>query len=294
MKILTVVLFVMFCQTINSQELKATVQVNTESLPTIGKEKLVNFGSEMESYLNTNSFADLDYGDYPIECTFNIFFTQFSGDKTYSAQVVVSSARPLEEIDGSTLMMRVQDSPWTFEYEPGQSWISNQASFNPLVSFADFYAYIIIGLDLDSYFEKGGTKMFEKAYDIANWGASSSYSKGWKLESTSYNRMYFVKNFLDGAFDQFRVDYYNYHWNGLDLFESDRQTGIENMAKLIKDLAKVKDKLDPRNIILRVFFDAKNKELANYMKYYPNKKEIYDLLITVDASHISKYDEILQ
>lgn len=294
MRVLTIVLLAVLLQNIYAGELNATVQVNYESLPTLGKEKLVNFASEVESYLNTNSFSNYDYGDYPIECSFNIFFSQFSGEKMYTAQVVVSSARPLEEIEGSTLMMRVQDSPWTFEYEPGQSWMSNQASFNPLVSFLDFYAYIIIGLDLDSYFEKGGTKMFEKAYDIANWGASSGYSKGWKLESTSYNRMYFVKNFLDAAFDQFRIDFYNYHWNGLDLYESDREAGIRNMAQLIKNLAEIKNRIDPRNIILRVFFDAKNKEIAKYMKEYPSKSEIYQLLVKVDAGHISKYDEIME
>ena len=277
-----------------AQELKATVQVNYESLPTIAKEKLRDFGSEVESYLNMNNFTTYDYGDYPIECNFNIFFTQTSGEKVYSAQVVVTSTRPLEEIEGSTLMMRVQDSPWTFEYETGQSWIMNLGDFNALTSFFDFYAYIIIGLDLDSYFEKGGSDLFQKAYDIANWGSSTGYSKGWKMESTSYNRMYFVRNLLDGSFEQFRVDYFNYHWNGLDLYKSDRQRSIGTMAQLIKNLAKVKDKLDPRNIILRVFFDAKNRELAKYMKEYPDKNEIYQMLIKVDPGHITKYDEILE
>ncbi len=289
-----VIMLLIVVQNIYSQELKATVQVNYESLPTVAKEKLVNFASEVESYLNTNKFSEFDYGDYPIECNFNIFFNQYSGEKNYGAQVVVSSTRPLEEIEGSTLIMRIQDSPWMFEYEPGQSWISNQAEFNSLTSFFDFYAYLIIGHDLDSYFEKGGTNMFEKAYDIANRGGVSGFSKGWKLESTSYNRMYFVKNLLDAAFEQFRVDYYDYHWNGLDLYETDRGLAINNIAKLVKNLAKVKDKLDPRNIILRVFFDAKFRELTNYMREYSNKDEIYNLLIKVDASHISKYDEILQ
>lgn len=292
MRILIIILFMISSINVYSQELKATVTVNYESLETQAKEKLRNFASEVEAYLNRNSFSDYDYSEYPIECNFNIFFSSASGEKSYGAQVVVTSTRPLEEIEGSTMMMRVQDSPWSFNYETGQSWIFNQADFDPLTSFLDFYAYVIIGLDLDSYFEKGGTPMFEKAYDIANWGAGSY--REWKLEANSYNKMYFVKNLLDAAFEQFRIDYYNYHWNGLDLYESDRVKGINNMATLVKNLAKVKDKLDPRNILLRVFFDSKNRELAKYMREYPDRNEIYQLLITVDAGHISKYDEIME
>ncbi|MBU1101083.1 MAG: DUF4835 family protein [Bacteroidetes bacterium] len=292
MRILIITLLLLLNIDVYSQELRATVQVNVESLKTQAKEKLRNFAQEVETYLNTNSFSDYDYSEYPIECNFNIFFTSASGEKSYGAQVVVTSTRPLEEIEGSTMMMRVQDSPWSFQYESGQSWIFNQADFDPLTSFLDFYAYLIIGLDLDSFFERGGTPMFEKAYDIANWGAASY--REWKLEANSYNKMYLVKNLLDAAFEQFRIDFYNYHWNGLDLYESDRERGVNNMAMLVKNLAKVKDKLDPRNILLRVFFDAKNRELANYMKEYKDRNEIYQLLITVDAGHITKYDEIVE
>lgn len=43
------------------------------------------------------------------------------------------------------------------------------------------------------------------------------------------------------------------------------------MALLIKNLYDIRDKIDRRSPILKVFFDAKYNEIIEYMKKYPDK-----------------------
>jgi hypothetical protein len=187
------------------------------------------------------------------------------------------------------------DNTWAFKYEKNQAMYFNQANFDPLTSILDFYAYLIIGFDADSYRPLDGTEHFQKALDITVRGASSSSSKGWLFESNAYNRRALIDNLLNAKYLQFRQDYFDYHYNGLDLFYTNdqRQTAYNNIVKLIKNLEKMKDQLDIRSVLMKVFFDAKAGEFIEYLKFYSDRS-IFSTLKKIDPSHISKYDEALK
>jgi hypothetical protein len=189
-------------------------------------------------------------------------------------------------------MMFILDSSWQFRYEKNQGIYFNQTDFDPLISFLDYYAYVIIGFDTDSYYKLGGTDYFQKALDICIRGGNSSYSKGWQFESTAFNRRGLIDNLLNSNYQLFRQDYFDYHYNGIDLLQTpeNRQSALENITKLVKNLDKMKDQVDSRSVLLRVFFDAKFGELIDCLKYYPDKN-IFQMLKKLDAPHLSKYDE---
>jgi len=65
-----------------------------------------------------------------------------------------------------------------FPYSPGQS-LTFSPIYEPLAGFADYYAYMIIAGELDTYYVLGGTPYYNKAADIATEGQSSIYSRGW-------------------------------------------------------------------------------------------------------------------
>ena len=171
----------------------------------------------------------------------------------------------------------------------------NQTDFDPLISFLNYYAYIIIGFDMDSFYRQGGSDFFSKALEIAVRGASSKFSDGWQSASTSYNRRVLVDNLLNAKYQQLRMDSFEYHYNGIDLFYNPqtKQQAMNNISKLITDLYKVKDQLDARSVYLKVFFDAKAGEIAGYIKSFPNKEELVNMLLKIDPSHTSKYEEAL-
>jgi len=280
-----------------SQELEASVVINTEQLPNASRDRLDNFVNQIQDYLNNNKYTGKPWEGEKIKCNFNIFFTSASDDVTYSAQLVVTSQRPVEGSRLNSLMLTIMDNAWSFRYEKGQAMYFNQSNFDGLTSFLDYYACIIIGLDSDSYYELGGTDLFQKAQDIAVKGTSSRFGKGWALETAAFNRRALVDNLVNSKYQQFRKDYFNYHYNGLDLLNSkngnERELAIKNMTEIIKNLEKAKGSIDWRSVLLKVFFDAKAGELVDKLKGKVDPS-FFVSLKKIDAPHTSKYDEALK
>ncbi len=292
MKKLLFIIFVVV-STIKSQELDATVTVNYEQLPVAAKERLENFQSQIQNYLNNTKFTKGNWEGDRIKCSFNIFFISANDETTYMAQLVVTSQRPIEGTERNSLMLNILDNAWNFKYEKNQAMYFNQTDFDPLVSLLDYYAYIIIGFDLDSYYKLGGSEYFSKALEITIKGANSQFGEGWQAKGTLYNRRGLAENLVNAKYQQFRMDYFDYHYNGLDLLESDNETAMKNIVKLIKNLEKVRDQIDTRSVLLKVFFDAKAGEIVEVLKNYPDKS-IFETLKKIDAPHIAKYEEALK
>lgn len=290
---LLIITFIMISVLLKAQELDATVVVNYEQLPVASKERLENFKNQVQDYLNNTKFTRGNWEGDRIKCSFNIFFISSSDETTYLAQLVVTSQRPIEGTERNSLMLNILDNAWNFKYEKNQAMYFNQTDFDPLVSLLDYYAYIIIGFDMDSYYKLGGSEYFSKALEITIRGANSQFAEGWQSKSTLYNRRGLAENLINAKYQQFRTDYFDYHYNGLDLFESEPETAMKNIVKLIKNLEKVRDQIDSRSVLLKVFFDAKAGEIVEYLKNYPDKS-IFETLKKIDAPHISKYDEVLK
>lgn len=272
-----------------SQELNCKVTVNFESIPVVNRELLADFARTIEDYLNKTRFTDKWEGD-KIDCTFNIFFVGASSDVNYSAQAVITSQRPIYKSDKNSLMLSINDAQWSFIYEKNQTLYATQSVFDPLTSFLDFYAYIIIGFDMDSYDELAGNPFFTKAYDIVNLGANSSYRTGWEKSSSSYSRRGLVEDLLNEKFRPFREAYFHYHYNGLDIFDIKKTEAVKNIVNLVEVLYSLRTKIDISSVLIKTFFDAKSGEIIERLREYPDKS-IFKKLKTVDPSRGLKYDE---
>lgn len=296
MKKFLYIIFVLFlASSLKAQELDVIVTVNYEQLQTVAKEKLEKFQQQIQDYFNSNKFTNGNWEGEKIKCTFNVFFTSSDNSTRFSGQVVITSQRPIENMQKHTLMLNILDNQWSFKYEKNQAMYFNQADFDGLTSFLDFYALLIIGFDMDSYYPNGGTDYFNKASDLAVRGASSQFSEGWQSTSATYNRRILMDNLRNAKYQQFRQDYFDYHYNGIDLFNNPqtRKEALTNIAKLVLNLNKSKDAIDPRSVLMKVFFDAKSGELADYLKSYWDKS-IFEILKKIDPPHLSKYEEALK
>jgi hypothetical protein len=290
-KIITAVTLIFLVSlNIYGQELNATVTINYEQLPVKYKEHLRNFTNEVQTYLNTNQFSGGSWEWARINCNFNIFFTGAGGETNYNAQVVITSTRPIEGMETSTLMLSALDNTWSFEYEVGQPMYYAQTDFDPLTSFLDFYAFLIIGLDSDSYEAFAGNDYFNEALRIAVLGASSPFSDGWIVKTANYNKRAMVEDLLNSTYTQFRKDFTDYHYNGLDLYYQNKAQTYKSMEKLINNLAKLRKTLNKRSVLINTFFEAKHKEIIKYMLELDDRS-IFETLKTVDPPRLSKYIE---
>jgi hypothetical protein len=291
MKLLSVIIFLAAFQ-IQAQELNCKVTVNYESLPVVNREYLANFASDVEDYMNRVKFTGDTWDVDKIDCSINIIFLAAASETNYSAQAVVVSRRPVYNSTDNSLMLVINDNTWNFSYQRGQSFQFTTSSFDPLLSFLDFYAFVILGYDFDSYEQLGGTRYYNEAIKILNMGATGSFSAGWTSSSGSYNRKGFIEDVLQEKYRPFREAFFDYHYNGLDMFTKQRDAALQNMAKIVFALNDLRGKLNINSVLIKTFFDGKHGELIQYMKLYSDP-EIFTVLKKVDPGHAAKYDEAM-
>lgn len=274
-----------------AQELNCNVEVNFESVPVNNRELLADFGNVIEAYMNTTRFTNENWDGEKIDCSMSIFFTSAGSDVNYTAQVVIVSQRPVYKSTRQSPVLTINDGQWSFVYERGQALYAGQTTFDPLTSFLDFYANIIIGFDWDTWEEFGGTKYFRKAQDIVNLGATSQYSNGWLSSSSPYNRWGLVHELLAEKYAQFRSAIFDYHY-GVDIYQQNKQLGQQKIASLVDVLYQMYEVQGGINsVLVRTFFDAKYGEITELLKDYPDRT-IFTKLKKVDPPHSSRYDTL--
>lgn len=283
------VLFLLFLSfTTFAQELNCRVEVNYQNLPVNNRELLTEFAGVIESYMNSTRFTTEDWAQ-KIDCSMSIFFTSASSDIDYSAQIVVVSQRPVFKSTKNSPVLTVNDGQWQFRYQKGQALYSNQTTFDPLTSFLDYYALIIIGMDTDTFEPLGGTVYFKRAQDIVNLGANSAANLGWQSSSSTYSRWGLVNDILSATYSYFRTSIFDYHY-GIDIFSQNKQLGQQKIVGLIDVLWIMYEKIGSINsVYVRTFFDAKHGEIIEHLKGYPDV-EIFSRLKKIDPPHTSKYE----
>lgn len=274
-----------------SQELNCTVTVNMDNIPNSSRDLLSGFKQAVSDYMNKTRFTNQDWQGSKISCGLSIFFLSASNDINYTAQVVVTSQRPVYNSDKNSLVLSINDNTWSFTYQNGQAFQPNQSTFDPVTSFLDYYANIIIGFDVDSWEEYGGTPYFSKAVNLTNLASTSSFSKGWVRSSGSYSRAALVEDLLNDKYRPFREAFYQYYY-GIDYCVVNKGKGVGYIVKAINLIYSMKDQIDFSNVLLKTFFDAKSGEIAEYLKDYPDKN-IFTILKKIDPSHTAKYDALM-
>lgn len=279
-----------------AQELNCEVTVNIDNITSGQRDYLRTFEADVKKYLNNNRYTDEDLGGEKIDCSMTIFFLSGANDK-YSAQVVVVSQRPIytgvDKSGKNTQVIRLLDDRWDFPYVPNQPMSKDDYRFDPVASFLDFYAYLIIGLDLETYTALSGARYFQKALNICNQAVSSAYANGWQSASGSYSRFGFIDELTNMKYQAFRDAFYAYHFDGLDLLATQAQAGQTAMLKAIESIADLRKKQNPRSILVKVLFDSKYLEIADSFLTWADRG-IYDRLIAADPSHQGTYDTYRQ
>jgi len=276
---------------LSAQELNCRVDVNFESLPVNNRELLTDFASVIQDYMNSTRFTDMNLDGAKIDCAMSIFFIGAGSDVDYNAQVVVTSQRPIYKSTNNSPMLTVNDAQWSFRYEKGQPLYSGQSTYDPITSFLDFYAMIIIGFDWDTWEEFGGTPHFTRAQDIVNLGANSN-SAGWQSSSSPYNRWGLVHDLLNQKYSAFRSSIFDYHY-GIDIYQVNKELGQQKIASLVNVLYDMYQKQGAFNsVLIRTFFDAKNGEIIDRLKGYEDMS-VFQKLKKIDVTHSAKYDAVM-
>ncbi len=277
-----------------SQELDCKVTINIESIQSSQRDYLRNFTSDIERYLNNTRFTIEDLNGEKISCNMEIFFKSGTSDNRYQVQIVIASQRPVyikDEISNRTTpVLRIADNNWEFTYMPNQPMHHDEMIFEPLTGFLDFYAYLIIGYDLETYIPMSGNLCFQKALNIVRLAANSSASADWKQSSASYSKFGISDELTNMKYDSFRSALNNYHYDGIDLLATEQKKAQDNILNALESINDVQNRQNRTSIIVKQFFDAKFREIAEVFQTYPDRS-VYDRLSNYDEEHRSTYQE---
>jgi hypothetical protein len=278
---------------LQAQELNCDVTVNFENIPSSQRDYLRNFEADLERYLNNTKFTNEDFDGERISCTMNIFFRTVVSENRYQAQIFIGSQRPIyvnnDPSDKTTPILRILDDKWEFTYVPNQRMVQDDFSFDPLTDLLDFYAYLIIGFDLETYTENSGSRYFQKALQI--WTqANGANAKDWQQSSASYSRFGMVDELNSTKFQSAVSAIHDYHFDGIDLLATEPQTGLEKMLRAIEIISRTRQQQNQSSVLVKQFFDTKYLEIAEAFLKYPTRS-VYDRLIAADPEHRKYYDE---
>jgi len=271
-----------------AQQVDCTVKVNYESVASANKDLLTDFANDISYYINNYQWGT-EQIEEKVKCTLDIFIQSATGENRYLAQVFVGSQRPIYGSNNGTAVLRLLDEAWEFTYIKGRPINHNPKYYNDLASFLDFYIYLILGYDYDTYENLGGTPWFQKALDVASLGRSSG-QKGWQLVTTGYSRTQLITELLNPSVTQMRTVVYKYHFSGLDSLAADRTKAIENIAAAVERASAARKTVEARNLAVKTFFDTKYLELADVLLEYPDPT-IYIKLGRIDPCHQMTYEE---
>jgi len=262
--------------------------VNYEAVAASNKDLLRDFENDIRNYINNFQWGE-EQLDEKVKCTIDVFIQSATGENRYMAQVFVGSQRPIFNSKQSTAVVRLFDEAWEFTYLKDRPINHNPYSYSDLTSFLDFYIYLILGYDYDSYERLGGTPWFQKASDVASMGRSSG-QKGWQPVTSGYSRTQMVTDILIPTIIPVRAGFYRYHFSGLDSLAADRPKAQEGIKGALEHIGMARKTIDSRNLMLKNFFDTKYLEIADVFLDYPDPT-FYITLSKIDPAHQSTYDE---
>lgn len=293
------VLFLFIGSNLRAQELKCNIQVNSSKIQGTNRTAFETLQTALYEFMNNTTWTDHVYAtEERIECNIQINITDQIGSDQYKGTIQVQSRRPIYGSSYSTVMLNFLDNDLDFKYIEFDKLEFNLNNFESnLTSVLAYYAYVIIGLDYDSFGFKGGSDNFLKAEKIVN-NSQNAQEKGWKAyEGSRKNRYWLIENLLNEKYAPVRDVIYRYHRQGLDRMAEKTVEGRAEIAESLVSIQKVyREKPDPYLFLLQVFFDAKADEVVNIFSdsFQSEKTRVYNILVEVDPTRVDTYKKIQQ
>ncbi|MCZ6692651.1 MAG: DUF4835 family protein [Bacteroidetes bacterium] len=281
---------------LTAQELNCNVIVNSDRVQTTERRVFQDMEVAFAQFLNERKWTDdIFESEERINCNMIITIESQPSIGIFNATVQIQSARPIYNTNYESILLNFADRDWQFQYVESQPLDFNENSYiNNLTSMLAYYAYIIIGLDYDTFGNLGGSLFIEKAWNVVI-NAQSSGRVGWEPLGSNRNRYWLAENLLNPLMIPIREGFYRYHRLAMDNFQKDADGGRKIVLKALEDLQKVA-RVKPNSILVVAFFDAKSDELINIFNEgnITVRRQAYDVLKDLDPSKTEKYSQIIK
>lgn len=291
MKYLILMAFLLISPVISAQDLNARVQILAPQISNSNKRILDVLSAGIKDFLNGRRWsADALQAQERIDCNFVITITDWDGSSNFKAEAQIQSNRPVFNSTYSSTLLNITDRDFGFTYSEGQALdFSEQNYISNLSSLLAFYAYIITGLDYDTFSKFGGTPYYLKAQTVLD-NAQASPNTGWKAFENLRNRFWLIENLTNKSYNTIRETLYTYHRDGLDVMAENQAKGRKAVMSVLPQLQKI-DKQKQGSVLYQVFFTAKSDEIISVLSAADSQDRIkaFNVLSQVDPANSLKY-----
>lgn len=279
-----------------AQELNAKVVINRAKVSNTKGEVFDALEKTITEFLNNQKWTEIEFRENEkIRCNFNITVNTYSDtDNSFTCTLLLNSSRPVYYSNYTTTSYAIKDDQFNFVFRE-----FDQIQYNPnnidnnLVALLAYYAYIVIGMDLDTMAPMGGTEVLKMAEEVVNAGQNLDFP-GWKAFDDSKNRFGLLNDYMDGSMECMREFRYQYHRKGLDQMVENPDTARANITKSLELLEKA-HKAKNMNQVAQLFTEYKRDELVNIYEEKGTKEEkekAYKILFSIDASQNETWKKI--
>lgn len=284
-------------QILNSQELQATVNINHQQIQGTDVSVFENLKQTLEQFINDKQWTSLQFQkNERIVCSFNITVTKYDkNNNVFTCTALIQASRPIYNAAYSTTIYNNKDDNFDFEFAQFDQLNFNEEEIdNQLTALLGYYAYLIIGLDLETFSPMGGEDILQRCMNLVN-NAQSLQFVGWKAFEDSRNRFAIINDYLDGALAPFRQLQYDYYRLGLDEMANNADRGRTNITTALEENLKKAHENRPLSLLPQIWLDYKKDEIANIYKGKGTQKEkesVYDIVFNINASQNSTWEKI--
>ncbi|MBR3656865.1 MAG: DUF4835 family protein [Prevotella sp.] len=291
--------FILAVLSVQAQELQVKVNINHSQISGTDVSVFENLQQTLEQFVNERQWTELQFQkNERIQCSFNITVSKYIREENrFECSALIQANRPVYNSAYASTLYNNKDDNFHFEFKQfDQLNFVEEVVSDQLTALMAYYAYLIIGLDLDSFSPMGGTDVLQRCMHLVN-NAQNLGFPGWKSFEDSRNRFAIINDYLDEAMKPLRQLQYDYYRKGLDEMANNAERGRTEITTALEEGLKKAHEDKPLSLLPQIWTDYKRDELVNIYKGKGTQKEkerIYELLMSINASQNSSWDKIKQ
>lgn len=285
------------CNKVVAQELNARITINHSQIQGTDNAVFDELQQTLTQFVNDRQWTALQFQkNERIPCSFNITVTKYDkSTNMFTCKAVIQATRTAYNSSYNTTIYSNQDNDFNFEYAQfDQLNFNEEAVDNQLTALMAYYAFLMIGINLDTFAPMGGEDVLQRCMNLANNCQNLNFP-GWKAFDNDRNRFAIINDYLDGAMRPFRQLQYDYYRNGLDEMATNADRGRTNISTAIEENLKKCHEDRPMSMLPQIWTDYKRDELANIYKGKGTQKEkeqVYEILFGINASQNNAWQQI--
>ena len=282
---------------VRAQELQARVTLNYSQIQGTDASVFEDLKQTLTQFINDRQWTNLQFQkNERIPCNFNITVTKYDNSSNlFTCKATIQANRPVYNSTYTSTIYNNTDNDFNFNYAQFDQLQFNEENVdNQLTALVAYYAYLIIGINLDTFAPMGGEEVLQQCMNLANNSQNLNFP-GWKAFDNDRNRFAIINDYLDGSMKTFRQFQYDYYRTGLDEMANNAERGRTNITIAIENDLKKCHEDNPMSMLPQIWTDYKRDEVANIYKGKGTQKEkesVYNILFSINASQNSAWEKI--